>query len=736
MDVGTATGLPPGAAAPGRTGRVLAGSVWVLTVACAVVAWVLMAPVRALDLPGVGESVQPTDGVEPLLSVALVTLGAMVVVRGRSRRYGWLLLTTGGTVGVVRVAGEYSLYAVSVVADSGLPFAVAAGWVQDLWMVWFLFGFLLLPALFPDGRTVGRWRWPVHIVTAGWVALIVGFMVADRPLTNMWLDVPGPPVNATGVLPIPETTIDAVWLLLTAGSVVVGAGSLVTRWRTATSELRQRLKWVLYAFGVVAAVVAANVVNTVLVEVAGVDLGLEWPLGALTVLAWVGVVVALGLGVLRYRLYDVDLVMNRTLVYGVMTALVVFVYVAVVAGVAALVPIVDGLGLSLLVTVLVAVAFNPVRRWVQRGVNRVMFGRRGDPYAVLSELGRLLARTGTPDATLETVAETVAAALKLPGVAIEFEHDGTWETHATAGTLRDDVELVPLHHQGDVVGRMVVTRRSAGEPLHADDRRLLDDVAHHAAALVHGLRLHIALQRSREQLVVAREEERRRLRRDLHDELGPSLASQTFRLDAVLELLDRDPVVATELVVSLKDHNKALVADIRRLVYELRPPALDELGLVGAVAAHAGQLARSGGLVVEVVTDPDPLEELPAAVEVAAYRIACEAITNVVRHAGASTCTTRLAQADAALTITVCDDGVGVRSVTEPGIGMTSMRERAEELGGTLDVARTDTAGTRVTATLPIATLVEPTAARRPAAPDTRPTRSSSPLPSTGSRDG
>lgn len=297
-------------------------------------------------------------------------------------------------------------------------------------------------------------------------------------------------------------------------------------------------------------------------------------------------------------------------------------YVAVVVGVAAMLPVIDGLGLSLLATGLVAVAFNPVRRSVQRGVNRLMFGRRDDPYAVLSELGRLLARSGAPDATLKTVVETVAAALKLPGAAVELDQDGTWEARATAGTLRDDIEVVPLRHQGDVVGRMVVARRSPGEPLHADDRRLLEDVAHHAAALVHGLRLTIALQRSREQLVLAREEERRRLRRDLHDELGPSLASQTFRLDAILDLLAHDPATAADLVVSLKDQNKELVADIRRLVYELRPPALDELGLVGALAAHAGQLARSGGLVVEVVTDPDPLGDLPAAVEVAAYRVA------------------------------------------------------------------------------------------------------------------
>ena len=343
--------------------------------------------------------------------------------------------------------------------------------------------------------------------------------------------------------------------------------------------------------------------------------------------------IALGFGVLRYRLYDVDLVINRTVVYGIMTALVAAAYVAVVVGVGALVPTGGNLGLSLLAAAIVAVAFNPVRNRVQQVVNRVMFGRRDDPYAVLSELGRLLAQSGEPDATLHSLVQTVAEALKLPGVAFELEQDGTWETRASVGHLGDDVETIELRHQGELVGRLVVARRSVHEGLHADDRRLLEDVAHQAAGLAHTMRLTQALQRSREQLVLAREEERRRLRRDLHDGLGPSLASQTFRLDAVLALLaDNRPDVA-QLVTSLKRQNQELVADIRRLVYELRPPALDELGLVGALAAHGGQLDRANDLRVEVTTHPDPLGDLPAAVEVAAYRIAREAVTNVARHA-------------------------------------------------------------------------------------------------------
>ena len=727
--------LPESRSPVGQFGLILVAIVWVVSVVSLVAASLLVGPVRTHDLPGVGGSVQPTDFVEVVVPLALVTLGAIVIMRGRSHRYGWLLLTVGGLLGVQQAAQEYSLYAMYVAAGSRLPFATGAGWVQDLWMVWWPFAILLLPALFPDGRSIGRWNRPVRLAAVAWAALIVSFMLADRHLTNVFIGLPNSPANPTGILPIPETLINLIWLMLTATSIVIAVGSLVTRWRTATHDLRQQLKWVLYAFGVTTGVVTANLANTVLLEVIGVDLGVAWLLTSLIALSWVGVVVALGLGVMRYRLYEVDLVINRTLVYGAMTALVVLVYVAVVVGAVALVPALDGLGLSILATGLVAVAFNPVRRWVQRGVNRLMFGRRDDPYAVLSELGRLLAWSGTPTGTLGTMVETLGTALKLPGVAIELERDGSWERRALAGTVGNEVEMVPLRHQGEVVGRMVVARRSSEEPLHADDRRLIEDVAHHAAALVHGLRLTVALQRSREQLVQAREEERRRLRRDLHDELGPTLASQTFRLDAILESLDHDSTTTARLVKSLKDQNRELVADIRRLVYELRPPTLDELGLVGALAAHSGQLAHPAGLSVEVVTDPDPLGELPAAVEVAAYRIASEACTNVVRHASASTCTIRIALAHGTLTIEVSDNGVGVRSMTRSGVGMTSMRERAEELGGRFHVDRSGKGGTCVTASLPIATAAV-AAAEPGTVADLLPSRGRRAVPSTGSRDG
>ena len=693
------------------------GPTAIVVVLCVLVAgsalgrWALMVLVRRL--PGMAGPLLPTDVVGPLVAVVLAVLGALVVVRGDDRRYGWLLLASGVAAGVLGLAAEYSVYA--ALSDPGiLPFAAAAGWVQDLWMVPWLLGFLLLPALFPDGIPVsGRWgRW-VRGTAAMWVVLIVVFMLTERPLTNIFLDVEvaDPRANPTGILPVPKMVIDLSWVVVTIASVVVGIGSLVARWRRSGVELRQRVKWVLYAFGVLLAAAGADLVNQALEAGLGLDLGLSWPLAVLMAGATLGLSVALGFAVLRFRLYDVDLVINRTFVYTVLTAVIVVTYVAIVLGVGALLPVHD-LFPSLLATGIVAVAFTPLRSRVQRWTNRLMFGQRDDPYAVLSGLGRLLGRSGAPEATLQTLAETVATALKLPGSAIELEDDGAWRTRAAYGTMAqgadDDGLVVPLRHQGQLVGRLLVTPRSPREPLSAPDHRLLEDIAHQAGALAHAVRLTTALQHSREGLVLAREEERRRIRRDLHDGLGPSLASQTFRLDAVLERLRDDPAGAAELLVALKRQNQELVADIRRLVYELRPPALDELGLAGALAAHGGQLDRGGQLTISVEPMPDPLPALPAAVEVAAYRITREALTNVVRHAAAARCTATLVSTESTLSITVTDDGIGIGQSPPPGVGLSSMRERAEELGGTFQIGPSNVTGTRVHATLPVTSLAQP----------------------------
>jgi signal transduction histidine kinase len=267
-----------------------------------------------------------------------------------------------------------------------------------------------------------------------------------------------------------------------------------------------------------------------------------------------------------------------------------------------------------------------------------------------------------------------------------------------------------LVYQTEQVGELVLAPRAAGETFTSADQRLLADLAHQIGVAVHAVQLTTDLQRvtvdlqhSRERLVLAREEERRRLRRDLHDGIGPTLASLFQRLDTACRLVPQDPDAAILLLEALKGQVKATIAEIRRVVYALRPPVLDELGLISALREHTGHAQESNGLRI-VIEAPEAMPPLPAAVEVAAYRIILEALTNVERHAQAHTCLVRLNLTEAgALCLDITDDGHGLSEHATAGVGLTSMRERSAELGGACQITAEPTGGTRVWVRLPLA---------------------------------
>jgi signal transduction histidine kinase len=422
---------------------------------------------------------------------------------------------------------------------------------------------------------------------------------------------------------------------------------------------------------------------------------------------------SIGIAILRHRLFDIDLVINRALVYGVLTASVVLLYVLVVGGLGAILQVQGSLMVSLIATGLAAVMFQPLRERLQRAANRLMYGERDDPYAVLSRLGSRLESTPAHDAVLPAVTRTVQEALKLPYAEIQLRRENGFETAASAGNPQGNTLRLPLVYGGETVGRLVLGSRAGEGKFSGAERRLLEDLAHQIGASAHdalmtdeAVRLSADLQRSRERLVEAREEERRRLRRDLHDGLGPQLSSQALTIDAVRKLMRRDPDAAEELLLDLKADAQEAVADIRRLVYGLRPPALDDLGLLGSLRETAEQYGQKGLRVS--VEAPERLPPLSAAVEVAAYRIAQEALTNVARHAEADRCTVSLAVDEAGgLCLEVRDDGRGIAGPREDssvgsGVGLTSMRERAAELGGSLLVEPLPEGGTLVNARLPL----------------------------------
>jgi signal transduction histidine kinase len=359
---------------------------------------------------------------------------------------------------------------------------------------------------------------------------------------------------------------------------------------------------------------------------------------------------------------------------------------------------------SLLAGGVLALLVLPLAIALQRLLRRMVYGDREFPRRVVSDL-RQLDLTSAPEAALTETLTLLARRLRLSHAAIEVRSPvGAEPVTVSIGENRGHPVTIDLVAGGTDLGRLRLEVSPERDPFGPGDRRLLEDVGVQVGALVQAVLANRELQRSRQHLVSAREEERRRLRSDLHDGLGPSLASLAMRLESVSDLIGRDPAGAAALADTLSEQARAEILEVRRLVDGLRPPALDQLGLVSALRQRAEQHRGPGtteGHMIWTVEAHDDVEPLPAAVEVAAYRIALEAVTNALRHSGAETCTVTLVREDGTLLLQVRDTGRGLAADPSAGVGLTSMRERAEELGGSCTVV-SDQSGTLVEVRLPI----------------------------------
>jgi two-component system NarL family sensor kinase len=464
------------------------------------------------------------------------------------------------------------------------------------------------------------------------------------------------------------------------------AAAFLTGYRFASGpEARERMRLSVYAFGFGAALYMA--LGRIPEWIIGHPL-LPW--NVLTTLVFAPFPAALGLAVLRYRLFDIQVILRRPLVYGLVTAGLMTAYLLVAAAI--------GAGESVLTAAVVVLAFEPTRRYLRRLVGRLVYGSRDDPYEVLTVLGQRLESAGSVESVLARLVETLARTLRLSFVAVEV--DGLDLPSFSHGRPSGRPIELPLVHQGEEIGRLVLDPGPRQEPFGARDSRLLDVLARQVGATAHNLLLTTRLQRSLERTVTALEDERRRLRRDIHDGLGPTIASASMSLELALTLLPTDPDKAVEILSGLAGIHRQALTDVRRLVYGLRPPALDRLGLIGALRERADHL--SGSAVEVTVAAGGDVEPLPAAVEVAAYHIVSESITNVVRHAAASRCTVRLERDPSSLSVEVSDDGRGLPARYRAGVGLTGIRERATELGGTARVGASPEGGTLIAVHLPL----------------------------------
>ena len=678
----------PGLPERQRTGAVLRVVAWAVVpvYVLAVVAYRVLE--QRIGSPGI-------DAVEGLILWVgfgmFAAMGALLIGKRPGNPVGWIM---AGAALLLGLAPTGDIYAAWVMTTRGEPdaLAVVGAWVQAwYWMLLLWLVFAALPLVFPDGRLPSRrWRIPAAIGAVGTGAAVVSGMLTDT-LSGQDVDYRiDNPIGIDGLPGVEQQALFPVYSSLFLVGVVTAVAAVVVRFRRSRGAERQQMKWFLFAVAPLLQLPFAGV----LPEWVG-SLAFFWLLMALPI--------SIAVAVLRYRLDGIDVVINRTLVYLALTAVVVGVYVLVVAYLGAALRREDDLVVSLVATGIVAVLFAPLRDRLQRAVGRLLYGQRAEPYAALSRLGERLDATLAPDAVLPAIVSTVREALRLPYAAISMDDDDADRVVATAGEPVPATEGLPLLYQGTHVGTLTLGLRPGEDGFSTADRRLLSDLARQAGVAVSAVRLTADLQRSRERLVTTREEERRRLRRDLHDGLGAQLAALTVQAGVLRKLIPSDPAAADVLAGELREELRTAIGDIRRLVHGLRPPALDELGLAGALQRLA-EGAGADGTGPHATVDVDgQLPALPAAVEVAAYRIVQEALTNAGRHSGAQSCAVRLAVEGADLLVEVTDDGAGLPATgLTPGVGLSSLRERAEEMGGECVVQSLPAGGVRVRARLPL----------------------------------
>lgn len=606
-----------------------------------------------------------------VLAAAFTVAGWLLAVRRPEVVFGWLALAAAIGHGASAAGGGWVVF--SLTDGRQLPGAALAGWAAVCGEPLENFALVAAWATFPDGRLPGgKIRWPaaasVVLCAAGWLyGLFSPFpSLSGAKLTNP-LAIPGLPFWQ----PVP----------LFAGGLLLGSVVIVVRWLRAEGGQRQVLRWL-------------AVVNVIAILVTPVIVAL--PAGDL--IATVGTVVVLVVittVVLANQVYGIDVVLNRTLVYILLTAFAAGVYAA---GVAVLALLGQAVGGPWTVVAALGAAFSlaPARSRIQLLINRFLYGERDEPYTVIGRLASRLEVAGSIEQLLPDLLEAVAGALRLPSAAVQMlGEDGSTRRIAYGNPQPQDPSVpFPLTHQGRDIGALVVGLRSGQNALDLRETRLMQDIARHVAVAASNVMLTEALLLSRERIVNAAEEERRRLRHDLHDGLGPVLTAAATKVDATRNLLEKNPLKARDLLDNVRRDLTTALGDLRRLVYALRPPVLDELGLLGALREQLQHAALPVTLSV-----PATLPALPAAVEIAAYRIVTEAVTNVTRHAAASGCRVTIACTDQ-LTLDIRDDGPGDQTWS-PGIGLTSMRERATALGGTWGAGPTGNGG-RVFVELPL----------------------------------
>ncbi|MET7805107.1 sensor histidine kinase [Micromonospora chersina] len=614
---------------------------------------------------------------------------AWLVLLRRGHPVAWLLAATGLGGGLSALSAQYvDLLAVRPDLPAPVLLTSARDWA-------WVFGMLSLITVVPWLVREGRLPVPARVAVAAGALVTVG--VAVFHLT--WPGRPGHPSGAPFPVTAPRWAEFVVagepWLFRVVPLLgLVAAAGVLRRWRTGPPAERVGLGWL--------------AVGTLLLAVSFAPLG--FPVGwARQVPDWLAPTAMLASQaffpaavlavVLRQRLWGIEIAVRRTLVWFLLTFLLVAAYVVGVSVLDGLLPSSPAVP-GVLVTALVAAGTQPARSRVQRGVDRLIHGEAVEPLGVVRGVGHRISASADPADVLDGVARSVTDLLRLGACAIEVDGPEPYAAHGSSAGPVGAPLVLPLLRGGTEIGRLVAWAR-AGERLDGRTRAALLDLVPLVASAASLAATGRALAASRTRLAEAREEERRKLRRDLHDGLGPALAGVALGLAAARNLLTVDPEAAGRLLDRLRDETDQRVEHVRDLARGLLPPVLGERGLAPALHELAQRYAGSG-LAVQVEAEPLPL---PEPVATAIYGIVSEAVRNAHRHAGATDCRVTVRRDDEGLTLRVEDDGRGIVPGTPAGIGMRSMRERAEGIGGACVVAPGPDGGTTVTVRVPAARL-------------------------------
>lgn len=634
------------------------------------------------------------------VGMVLVSVGAFVAWCRPSHRLGWLALVAGVSY-LTTFAGQPGVLWLMINRPGWEP------WIRGIlafavsgWLVGRGILLALVPLCYPDRAPVGR------TLRAVWIAGSTGIAVAALAHSRLHTPAYFNGIEPTGLALVAQRAEPWAWRIVLVCSAVAII-TMVVRVARLPIEVRGRHLPV----AVISTLLVIPVVSSMYGELRGEDL-FGWSESVL-VGTTIAFPVVLLYGVMRHGLLDIRVVVRRSTVY-FLTALALAAIYAVVAWSITTTIARDQEVSRIIGTGVVALLAMPIYTKVHRIVDERIFGHRDDPSAVLAAIGSTVEQAPQGTAALALVTATLCRELRVPYTAVDLyiAHENASEANAPlrlrvaeGGVPTDDVDSFALNGSDGPIGELLVARRTPRESFRLVDRVALQGIASHVAALAVNVALTEQLLASRRQLVTAREEERRRIRRDLHDGLGPTLASVCLGLGAAGERIGHESDLGG-LLQELEDELRAAVDEIRQLVYALRPPALDELGLAGAVRDHIAALAArsaNDGNAIQLAIDSDGMaDSLPAAVEVAAFRITLEAITNVTRHAFARHCWVRLNTSVDMLHVEVEDDGQGVDPTHPAGVGLRSMRERATELGGDLMVRPRTPHGTLVLASLPL----------------------------------